>query len=201
MAFVNREGMCFLFKRGRTPRLVDFVEDADPTVKRRRLLRWSEDAHLRGEMFLSVDGRGSLVAMATRRLEEARARLSQSVLTADERRLLATLRKSMSTPEMREASGLPGKRFERALLGLRSKMRIALVEVRAESRTKHLNCYAKMETWDRCKGSRTRTGKGSGLDRIRTGTGSSSSPRGSGRTRFPSPCIDVEDWPRHCKTG
>jgi hypothetical protein len=54
----------------------------------------------------------------------------------------------MSTPELREAAHLPKQRFENALICLRAKMRLALVGVRKESKTKHINVFDKIEKWD-----------------------------------------------------
>jgi hypothetical protein len=54
----------------------------------------------------------------------------------------------MSTPELRETAHLPKQRFENALICLRAKMRLALVGVRKESKTKHINVFDKIEKWD-----------------------------------------------------
>jgi hypothetical protein len=66
-------------------------------------------------------------------------------LSEDETKVLDALSQAMPTPALRKASDLPAKRFDKALTGLRYKMRVALVGVRTESRTKYLNVYGRIE--------------------------------------------------------
>lgn len=142
---VNRMGVCYLFKRSKLPRLYDMVKGADSTERRGSLLRWCEEAHLKGNVFLTVDEGGSLLVMSMgkfRLLHPVRARLK---LTKDEQIILGTLRHSMPTPEIRGKVGLPKRRFDEALLGLRFKMRITLAGVMKASRTKQINLFAKIQ--------------------------------------------------------
>jgi hypothetical protein len=123
------------------------VEAKDATVRRGLILSWAEKAHLKKKLFLLVDEKGSLLLVSWKRFAELSKDRSQVELSSDEIRILETLNGSMSTPEIRKASRLAENRFSKALIGLRSKMRIALVEVRKESSTKYLNCYDRIERW------------------------------------------------------
>jgi len=147
VSFVNQVNVCYLFKRGQHPRLCDMVEAEDVTVRRGLIMGWAERAHLEKKLFLLVDEKGSLLLVSWKRFAELSKDRSQVELSNDETRVLEILTGSMSTPEMRIASHLPGNRFSKALIGLRSRMRIALVEVRKESSTKYLNCYDRIERW------------------------------------------------------
>jgi len=141
---VNRMGACYLFKKSKLPRLYDMEKGVDSTQRRGLLLRWCEEAHLRGDVFLTVDEGGSLLAMSMgefRELYPVRARVK---LTKDEKIILGTLRHPMSTPAIRRGVGLPKRRFDEALLGLRYKMRITLVDVLRASKTEHINLFAKI---------------------------------------------------------
>ena len=123
------------------------VEAKDSTARRGLILGWAEKAHLEKKVFLLVDENGSLLLVSWKRFEELYKDGSQVELSSDEERILETLNGPMSTPELRKASRITGKRFSRALIGLRSKIRIALVEVKKESSTKYLNCYDRTERW------------------------------------------------------
>jgi hypothetical protein len=121
----------------------------DATVRRGLILGWAEKAHLEKKLFLLVDEKGSLLLVSWKRFAELFKNKSQTELSSDEKRILETLDGPMSTPELRKASRIAEKRFSKGLIGLRSKMRIALVEVRKESSTKYVNCYDRTERWHR----------------------------------------------------
>jgi hypothetical protein len=111
------------------------------------VLGWSEQAHLRKKLFLFVDEGGSPLAVSWGKFREL-FELKRSVkLSDDEKRLIGTLSRRRSTPDLRRVLDLPKKRFDKALVGVRSKMRVALVDVIKESKTKHINCYDKIEKW------------------------------------------------------
>jgi len=145
VALVEDVGECYVFKRGPSPRVVDFMEGGDATSLRGIVLAWSEASHLGQKLFLSVDEAGSLLVMSMDRVQGLLDSRSHTELTRDEARLLGRIDHSMTTPELREAARLPRRRFKKALAGLRFKMRIALVDVRKESRTKHVNRYDRIE--------------------------------------------------------
>lgn len=147
IAFVNKEGLCYLFKKEESPRLWEMIEGDDTTARRGRLLTWLEEAHLQKKLFLSVDEKGGLIAISWKRFEKRHEECSKMKLTDDERTIINVLNHRMTTPELRNTTGLPKNRFEKALIGLRSKMRITLVDVKKESKTKHVNCYDRIERW------------------------------------------------------
>lgn len=149
VSFVNRLNVCYLFKRNQHPRLCDMVEAEDATIRRGLILGWAEKAHLERKLFLLVDEKGSLLLVSWKMFSELSNDRLQVELSSDEARILETLNGPMSTPEIRKASQITEKRFSKALIGLRSKMRIALVEVRKESSTKYINCFDRIERWDR----------------------------------------------------
>jgi hypothetical protein len=155
IAFVNKEGFCYLFKKEASPRLWELTEGEDTTIRRGQLLAWLEEAHLNKKLFLSVDEKGRLVAISWQRFEEMREANSKTILSVDEKAIIAALERPLTTPELRKASGLPESRFEKALIGLRSKMRVTLVDVKKESRTKHVNCYDRIERWMQLKATGT----------------------------------------------
>jgi hypothetical protein len=123
------------------------IEGEDSTERRGLLLAWLEEAHLKKKLFLSVDEKGGLIAVSWMRFKEMYQTRSRVKLTKDEKEVLTSIGGPMTTPELRKASGMQKGRFERALSGLRSKMRITLVDVKKESRTKHVNCYDMTENW------------------------------------------------------
>lgn len=148
VSLVNRVDVCYLFKKGEHPRVCDMVKESDSTVRRGLVLVWSEEAHLKKKLFLSVDEKGSLLLLSSKKVRELPEDWSQKGLSRDEKTLLEVLDHPMSTPELREAAHLPKQRFENALIGLRAKMRLALVGVRKESKTKHINVFDKIGKWD-----------------------------------------------------
>ncbi len=149
LSFVNRVGECYLFTKDAPLRVFDLFEADDVTTRRGLVLEWCEEAHLGKELFLSVDERGSLLVMSMERFGEEVESRARIELTDDEGRLLEVLERPLSTPELRKVARLPRKRFDRALTGLRFKMRIALVDIRRESSTKHVNRYDRIERWHR----------------------------------------------------
>jgi hypothetical protein len=138
--------MCYLFKKDRL-RIWDMVRDADSTTRRGMVLRWSEQAHLRKKLFLFVDETGSPLAVSWSKFRELFELKEQVRLSNDERRLMRALNRRRSTPELRKVAHLSRTRFDKALVGVRSKMRVALVDVIKESKTKHINCYDRIEKW------------------------------------------------------
>jgi len=146
-SLVDRLGACPLFRKKDSFRLYDAIKGSDSTVRRGKLLQWAEQAHLERQIFLSVDEDGSLVAFSRRKFSELCAERSTLELSRDETKVLTALKHAMSTPTLRKAADLPEKQFDRALRGLRYKMRVALVGVKTESKTKFLNVYARIESW------------------------------------------------------
>jgi hypothetical protein len=144
-SMVGRLGVCHLFKRKDSFRLYDAIRGRDSTIRRDRLLRWAELAHLNRQIFLSVDRDGSLMAFSRRKFSELHEERSALELSTDETKVLDALGHAMPTPELRKASGLPAERFDRALTGLRYKMKVALVGVKAESKTKYINVYGRTD--------------------------------------------------------
>jgi hypothetical protein len=147
VAFVDHNGMCYLFKKGGRPRVWDMVEEADATTRRGMVLGWSERAHLRKNLFLFVDESGSPLAVSWSKFRELFELKARMKLSNDEKVLMRALNRQRSTPELRKVVDLPMKRFDKALVGVRSKMRVALVDVIKESKTKHINCYGKIGKW------------------------------------------------------
>jgi hypothetical protein len=147
VSFVDKFGTCYLFRKDRHTRLYDLVREGDAFRRRGLLLGWSEEAHLKKKLFLSVDERGSLLLLPWGKAKELSEAGSYEPLTEDEISLLALLIRPMSTPEMRKALGIPMGRFEVALVRARSRVRIALVGVRRESKTKYVNIYDRAENW------------------------------------------------------
>jgi len=144
VSLVNRFGVCYLFKKTELPRLYDVVKGVDSTERRGLLLHWCEGAHLRGKIFLTVDEGGSLLVMSTGRFRELYPIRAGIKLKDDEKKVLSALRHPMPTPEIRRNVGLPVRRFDEALRGLRYKMRITIVGVTKASRTKHINLFDKI---------------------------------------------------------
>jgi hypothetical protein len=142
-SMVGRLGACHLFRRKDSFRLYDSIRGKDSTIRRGKLLQWAEQAHLNRQIFLSVDRDGSLMAFSRRKYSELHKERSTLELSADETKVLDALGHAMPTPELRKASGLPAERFDRALTGLRYKMRVTLVGVKAESKTKYINVYGR----------------------------------------------------------
>jgi hypothetical protein len=149
VSFVDRLGACHLFKRKGSFRLYDIVTGENSTIRRGKLLQWAEQAHLNRQIFLTVDRDGSLVVFSRPKFLELREERSTLPMSGDEKKVLDALKRAMPTPALRKASGLPTRRFDMALTGLRYKMRIALVEVKAESTTKFLNVYDKTDRYVR----------------------------------------------------
>ena len=147
VSFVDRVGECYLFKKGRHPRLWDMVKESDTTKRRGLLLAWSEAAHLRKELFLTVDETGGLMVVSRWKVPELIRAGSRTALSRGEERLLGVLDHPMPTPELRKVARMPEKSFEKSLIGLRSKFRIALVGVKEEFGTRHVNLYDRLEKW------------------------------------------------------
>jgi hypothetical protein len=140
----NRMGLCYPFKRTKFPRLYDMVKGVDSTERRGLLLRWCEEAHLKGNLFLTVDEGGSLLVMSMGKFRELYPIRACIMLSKDEKRILGVLRHALSTPDIRRRARLLARRFDEALLSLRYKMRITLVDVMKTSKTKHINLFAKI---------------------------------------------------------
>lgn len=104
---------------------------------------------MRKRLFLFVDETGSPLVVSWKKFRELFEAKTRMELSDDEKRLMKALRRPTSTPELRKAADIPKKRFDKALIGVRSKMRVALVDVIKESKTKHVNCYDKIEKWYR----------------------------------------------------
>ena len=147
VSLVDRVGKCYLFRKDVYPRLHDMVKGKDAFTRRGLLLGWAEEAHLGKRLLLSVDGRGSLQVVSLGKIRELSEASSRQELSGDEKKLLGLLVRPMSTPELRKALGISKNRFQAALVGARSKMRIVLVGVRKESNTKYVNIYNRMEKW------------------------------------------------------
>ena len=146
VSFVDHNHMCYLFKEG-TPRISDVVKEVDSTTRRRKVLSWSEQAHLRKKLFLFVDEAGSPLAVSWSKFKDLFELKKHLKLSNDEKRIMRALNQRRSTPQLRRVVNLPKKRFDRALVGVRSKMRVALVDVIKESKTKYVNCYDRIEKW------------------------------------------------------
>jgi hypothetical protein len=147
VSVVRRFGTCHLFRKKEPFRLYDAIRGGDSTVRRGKLLQWAEQAHLHRQIFLTVDRDGSMMAFSRRRFLELQRERSAMELSEDETKVLSALTQAMPTPALRKASDLPAKRFDKALTGLRYKMRVALVEVKAESKTKYVNVYDRTKPW------------------------------------------------------
>ena len=147
VSFVNSNGICYLFKKADCPRIWDVVMETESTIRRAKILRWSESAHLRKKLFLLVDEEGSPLALSSEKFRELRGLMAHLRLSDDEKRIMEALTRPRSTPELRKLVDLPKKRFDKALVGVRSKLRVALVDVIKESKTKHINCYDRIERW------------------------------------------------------
>jgi hypothetical protein len=102
---------------------------------------------LRKKLFLFVDEGGSPLAVSWSKFRQIFELKTRVKLSGDEKRLIRALSRRRSTPELRKLVNLPKKRFDKALVGVRSKMRLALVDVIKESKTKHINCYDKIGKW------------------------------------------------------
>ena len=145
--FVNKSGTCYVFRRGGGLRICDFVGGNDSTVIRGRTMELCEEAHLGGRMLLTADNKGSLLALSIKTVDEVYPHRRALELTEDEKRLLAAIDRPLSTPELRIVSGFSKARFDRSLMGLRFKMKISLMGIKRESKTKHLNCFDTFESW------------------------------------------------------
>ena len=53
----------------------------------------------------------------------------------------------ISTPDLYRSSNLSKKPFDKALKKLRQKMRVAIVEIKHETKTKHIYTYDLTERW------------------------------------------------------
>lgn len=149
LAFVEQIGECVLFPLKGFPDLLSRIVGSSVEDRREKAWRWSDELHLEKNIFLSlaIDGRVTLTSW--RHFVELYPERSSKPLTTAEEEILESISEfgPASTPELRQVTSLSKSDFNSALKRLRQKMRVAIVEIRHETKTKHVYVYNLTERW------------------------------------------------------
>ena len=149
LAFVEQIGECLLFPLKGFPDLFNRVAGSTAEDKREKAWRWSDELHLEKKIFLSLAIRGRVTLTSWRHFVEVFPERSSKPLTTVEEEILESIHElgPISTPELRQVTSLSKSAFDNALKRLRQKMRVAIVEIRRETKTKHIYRYNLTERW------------------------------------------------------
>lgn len=149
LKFINQCGECVLFPRKGYPDLFSHVAGSSIEDRRTKAWRWSDELHLERKLFLSLATKGRVTLTSWQRFSEVFPERSSEPLTPTEEDLLERLRQlgPTSTPDLRRASSLPKNVFKKVLKQLRQKMRVAIVGIRHDTKTKHVYSYDLTERW------------------------------------------------------
>lgn len=149
LEFVEQSGECILFPLKGFPDL--FSRVTGPTVEDRRTKAWSwsDELHLEKRLFLNLAIKGRATLTSWGRFAEVFPKRSSKPLTSAEEELFERIRElgPISTPDLRRAASLPKNLFDQALKRLRQMMRLAIVEIKQETKTKHVYSYDLTERW------------------------------------------------------
>jgi hypothetical protein len=149
LKFVEQSGECVLFPLKGYPDL--FSQVAGPTIEDRRTKAWywSDELHLEKKIFLSLAIKGRVTLTSWGRFVEVFPKRSSKSVTTAEEEILDLIRQlgPTATPDMRRAASLPKNLFDQALKRLRQNMRVAIIEIKQETKTKHVYSYDLTERW------------------------------------------------------
>jgi hypothetical protein len=92
---------------------------------------------------------GRVTLTSWRHFVEVFPERSSKPLTTVEEQLFESIQQlgPITTPELRQVTSLSKSAFDNALKRLRRKMCVAIVEIRHESKTKHVYVYDLSERW------------------------------------------------------
>ncbi len=149
LKFVEQNGECVLFPLKGYPDLFSQVAGSSIEDRRTKAWRWSDELHLDKKIFLSLAIKGRVTLTSWRHFVEVFPERSSKPLTAAEEHLLERIQQlgPISTPDLRRASSLPKNIFNNALKHLRQMMRLAIVEIKQETKTKFVHFYDLTERW------------------------------------------------------
>jgi hypothetical protein len=149
LKYIEKCGECLLFPRKGYLDLFNQVAGDTVEEKRDRAWRWSDELHLDKLLFLSLAIRGRVTLTSWRHFTEVFHERSSKSLTTTEEKLLNKIREigPVSTPNLRLAASLPKNLFDRALRKLRQKMLVTVVDIKHETKTKHVYIYDLTERW------------------------------------------------------
>lgn len=149
LAFVEENGECVLFPLEGYPNLFSRVAGATVEERRNKAWHWSDELHLEKQLFSSLAIKGRVTLTSWARFVVVYPERDSGALRPGEDKLLELIRMhgAMLTPELRREAGMTEVRFERVLQGLRRSMRLAVVEIRQETRTKYVYRYDLTERW------------------------------------------------------
>jgi hypothetical protein len=148
-AFVNGVGECMVYPCPGHEDITSLLEGNDLQERRQRALRWAEELHLAKKAFLSVAVEQELTLTSWRRFIQVYARRSNQSLNLDEDGLLEVIRREGggSSRRLMQMGGMPARRFNAALLGLRMKMLVAFCGKTFDEDGRQMDCFMHTDTW------------------------------------------------------
>ena len=129
--------------------ITSLLEGDDLQERMQRALQWAEELHLAKKAFLSLAVEQQLTLTSWRRFVEVYPRRSNHALNLDEDGLLEVIRRegAGSSRRLIQMSGIPARRFNAALLGLRRKMLVALCGTTLDEDGQQLVCFDLTDNW------------------------------------------------------
>jgi|GEM_PF-4370426 len=149
LSYIEEVDECLIFPYKEVPDLFSNTTGRTIEERREKIWRWCDELQLEKKIFssLAVNGRGTITSWDY--FKKTFPLRSQEHLSKNEKNLITIISKSgpIATPDLLRFSKYDRKTFNKAIKGLRRKMRVAVVNIKHKSKTKHIHVYDLTERW------------------------------------------------------